>query len=434
MVVQNGDYLIASAQDTRKIVRSSNGNVLLDGKTNVESGVWTLEFVKSAQAYYVKNRATGKYLTIQNSAAAENSNIYETTKIKNKKNKRTNASSKQAKLQQWKITSSANGYTLTSAANSSLYLTIYNGNAALCKAGAGQQFFWIQSIYGQSFLPGGTYTMSIDNGALLSVAGMGTYDGCGYSVENNQGLLSQVFDLQCVEAGYYKITNVNSGKSITDIGGWAGQKKYGYPKVVKKKKKKTTVYSGSNPYQLWSARLVSGGKVQFVNKATGQLLNVNGVTSWRMSPCVSGINEVGKKALWKANTRTSKTKYCIVCDLTWHEVFIFEKVDRSSKSGPWKLIMNTRVSSGAPGTKTGSGDTTIRGKHYNDPRFNCFYWTDIKGTYFHSLLYASNHTPNRVTDGRLGMYISHGCIRMKIQYAKWIFNSCGMGTAVSRYY
>ena len=434
MALNDGNYFIASAQNTQQVVNAVGGNAVLSNKTYEGTQIWTLKFDKAAQAYYVRNAATGKYLTVQSSSATDYANVFETTKIKDKKNKKNNKSSKKAKLQQWKIVSTAQGYTLASAANSKLYLTIQGQNASLVHGGEGQQFFWIVSAYGESYLPGGYYTMSTSGGSLVTVPGSATWNGCGYNLEGNQSLLSQIFEFESV-GGFYKITNVNSGKSMTAMGGgFIGQQPFGNKKIVKKKKKKQTVYKGINDTQLWRAELVSGGKVRFWNKATGELFTLGGVSAWTMSPSAPGISMVGKKALWKANTRKSKTKYCIVCDLKWHEVFVFEKMNRSSKSGPWKLVMNTRVSSGAKGTWTYAKDSTIRGKHYNDPRFNCFYWTDISGTYFHSLLYASNYTPNRVTDGRLGMYISHGCIRMKIQYAKWIFNNCGKGTAVSRYY
>ena len=115
--------------------------------------------------------------------------------------------------------------------------------------------------------------------------------------------------------------------------------------------------------------------------------------------------------------------------------FVVKKVYPQYTGGPWKMVRTTRVSSGARGSWTYARESTITSHKYNDPRYNCFYWSSIGGgSFFHSVLYASRSYPNRITDGRLGMYISHGCIRMPLADAKWIYDNCAPGTAVSRYY
>lgn len=433
-VVDDGIYFMASAENTQQVVAVSGNNAYLSNKSCLRSEMWVLEFSKSAQAYYVRNLATGLYLTVQGSSATDFSNVFETRKYKDKKNKRSGASSSTAKLQQWKIISTAGGHVLASAANINLYLTLNGTNAILASGGMGMQYFWLLNVYGEYFLPGGSYTLATDDGSLLTIPGYGIGDYAGFSLEANASALSQIFDIKPNTAGYYTITNVNSGKAITDVGGWFAQTDPDNKKTIKKGKKKKSVSTGVTDNQLWKAELVAGSKVRFINKQTGAVLNLGGITTWKASPCTSGLSEVAKKALKKANTRNSKTKYCIVADLTLHELFIFEKMDKSTKSGPWTLIMQTRISSGAKGSMTGAGDAKVTSKRYNHPKFNCFYWTTANGSSMHSLLYASRTRPNRITDGRLGQYISHGCIRMKISYAKWIYDNCGLGTAVSRYY
>lgn len=36
-------------------------------------------------------------------------------------------------------------------------------------------------------------------------------------------------------------------------------------------------------------------------------------------------------------------------------------------------------------------------------------------------------------DGRLGMHLSHGCVRLQIDNAKWIYNNIPRGTTVVVY-
>lgn len=59
------------------------------------------------------------------------------------------------------------------------------------------------------------------------------------------------------------------------------------------------------------------------------------------------------------------------------------------------------------------------------------YWTRINsGIAFHSFLYSSNRSINMGSVNALGRPASHGCIRLTIQDAKWIYDHIGKGTEV----
>ena len=47
------------------------------------------------------------------------------------------------------------------------------------------------------------------------------------------------------------------------------------------------------------------------------------------------------------------------------------------------------------------------------------------------MLYYQNS--NRVMDGRLGINASHGCVRLAIENAKWIYDTIPRGTKVVTY-
>lgn len=92
-----------------------------------------------------------------------------------------------------------------------------------------------------------------------------------------------------------------------------------------------------------------------------------------------------------------------------------------------------QCTSGAPSTPTIKGTFYIYMKRYyfDSGVSRCFYFSPFKGGYgFHSVLYYQDSTPQRIRDGRLGMYLSHGCIRLAVNNAKWIYDNCPVGTKV----
>ncbi|MCD8365775.1 MAG: L,D-transpeptidase family protein, partial [Clostridiales bacterium] len=65
--------------------------------------------------------------------------------------------------------------------------------------------------------------------------------------------------------------------------------------------------------------------------------------------------------------------------------------------------------------------------------YTCWYYTQFYGNYlFHSVLYYPG-SMTRVKDGRLGMNLSHGCVRLSMTNAKWIYDNIPIGTKVYVY-
>lgn len=61
--------------------------------------------------------------------------------------------------------------------------------------------------------------------------------------------------------------------------------------------------------------------------------------------------------------------------------------------------------------------------------YSCYYYTQFYNDYlFHSVLY--NEGTRVVQDGRLGQHLSHGCVRLAIENAKWIYDNIPCGTKV----
>jgi uncharacterized protein YjdB len=101
--------------------------------------------------------------------------------------------------------------------------------------------------------------------------------------------------------------------------------------------------------------------------------------------------------------------------------------------GNWSLQKYYTVSPGAASTPTIKGVYSVGTRGYSfGSGYTCYYWTQIHGDYlFHSVLYYQG-TFN-IMDGRLGQNLSHGCVRMNISEAKWIYDNIPSGTTVVSY-
>lgn len=84
-------------------------------------------------------------------------------------------------------------------------------------------------------------------------------------------------------------------------------------------------------------------------------------------------------------------------------------------------------------TKNGTYKLSAReGEWYKYPSGTYIRWPSIyrDGYYFHSVLYKKKSKINTGTIDKLGTRQSQGCIRLKVNDARWIYNNCPKGTAV----
>ena len=130
----------------------------------------------------------------------------------------------------------------------------------------------------------------------------------------------------------------------------------------------------------------------------------------------------------KINSRSSSTDYYIVVDRDNTRTMIFK-----GSKGHWIPLYDWKCSVGAPSTPTVTGTFTVGAKGYSfGSGYTCYYYTQFYGDYlFHSVLYHEG-TFN-VRNGRLGAHISHGCVRLKIENAKWIYDNIPAKTKVYVY-
>lgn len=102
-------------------------------------------------------------------------------------------------------------------------------------------------------------------------------------------------------------------------------------------------------------------------------------------------------------------------------------------------VVSFVTSVGMPNTPTPTGvfytDRIHRWKELMGPSWGQYATHVVAGIYFHSVA-GSAPNPYALPAGeynRLGAPASHGCIRMTVADAKWIYDNCGLGTKVTIY-
>lgn len=130
-----------------------------------------------------------------------------------------------------------------------------------------------------------------------------------------------------------------------------------------------------------------------------------------------------------AQMYSSGTGWLILVDRAACKVGIF-----NGRAGAWSLNREWSCSPGKPSTPTVSGVFHVgsKGYYFDSGSARCYWYTQFYNDYlFHSVLY-SKYTGG-LQDGRLGMQLSHGCVRLEINNAKWIYDNIPSGTTVVVY-
>ena len=145
----------------------------------------------------------------------------------------------------------------------------------------------------------------------------------------------------------------------------------------------------------------------------------------------SGIY-ITKISATAAQSYSSSTNYLIMVSRSSHFVTVYQ-----GSQWNWKLIKGFSCGDGKSSTPTITGEFSIPSKYpRSHPYFDsgsarCWYPTRIHGGYlFHSVLYYQTGSPSRIMDPTLGRGVSHGCVRLALNNAKWIYDNIPIGTKV----
>ncbi len=273
---------------------------------------------------------------------------------------------------------------------------------------------------------------------VLDISGGSSQVGANVQIYQPNKTAAQVFYIANAGGGYYTITNAGSKKAVAVENG-----------STKSGANVKQLAAGKDASKLWLPTLMSDGSLTFKNKASGNLLTVANNTNANSSNVASvasngkagqrwyltatsepsNLSSVAQRALSKISWKSSDTSYMVAVDLTNHYVMIFR-----GSSGSWKFDRGFQCTNGAAHSPTVTGDFSIGAKGYSfsGSSYTCYYYTQFYADYlFHSVLYYLNS--NTIKEGRLGMYLSAGCIRLAIENAKWIQDNVPYGSHVYIY-
>ena len=124
----------------------------------------------------------------------------------------------------------------------------------------------------------------------------------------------------------------------------------------------------------------------------------------------------------------SLTPYLIYVNLSEQMTYVYK-----GAMNKWDTVKSFTCSTGIDDEKTPTGvfDVRERGDWFFSDKYQQGgkYWVQFMGDYlFHSVPY--NEDQSEVVDNTLGTPASHGCIRLKTEDAKWIYDNIEAGTKV----
>ena len=130
-----------------------------------------------------------------------------------------------------------------------------------------------------------------------------------------------------------------------------------------------------------------------------------------------------------AQQYSSNTQYLIMVDLS-EQITVLYKGSQNNWIFQREFTCSTGTS--AHPTPTGEYRTTIHDLYFDSFGYRCWYATGfIGGEYlFHSSPYTQTSSPQVCADRTMGTPSSHGCIRMHLEDAKYLYDTVPLGTKV----
>jgi lipoprotein-anchoring transpeptidase ErfK/SrfK len=353
----------------------------------------------------------------------------------------------------WILESAGDGTYCVRLATGGMALTISNGNIQLgSSSGSSSQKFVLKKT--NYSLPTGKYffASAANTGYVMDVFEGSRKMQANVRLWAKNGTNAQKFEIVDKGYGYVAIRNVQS-KHMLDVAGGSRQ-------------------NGANIWQyrdngsdaqLFAVHSNGDGTYTFVNAASGKVIDVaggraangtniqqydsNGTAAQKFvlqatsgsdnNPIDYSIYQPPKPAPLivdsidqKAQGYSSATKYEILVNRSNHTVSIYQ-----GSRGNWTRIKRFACGDGKASTPTIEGvfSVGIKMKSFGHG-YTCWYATQISGNYlFHSVLYYPG-SMSRIQDGRLGMGVSHGCVRLAIENAKWIYDNIPASTRIVIYH
>ena len=418
--IAEGTYLISRSDDAEALASaSSDGSLTTSWNCVVQPQKFYIR-EESAGAYSIQSVHTGAFLaddggTISQVPYASGSND-----------------------QLWAVTWDGGAVLKNLATGRAFAIAGKNVNTEAFDPASANQHLTFSEV---QLLQDGTYLVKSSGRDLaLDIEGASWLAGANALVYTPTGGGNQAFDIVHAESDAYTFTCAMTGKALDVAGGSTEQ-----GANVRQ------WWRNSSGAQQWRASIDRDGALEFVNVTSGHHLSSSGDGSagsnvvssdatsmgnwkWSLEPTTYTPDPVLARAIDIAQYEGSYTDFLILVDLTDNRTFVFEWT-----SGAWEPIFDWVCSTGAPWSPTVLGDYEVTGKGYSfngalggEP-YTCYYYTQFYGDYlFHSVPYHQG-TWN-VQDPTLGESVSHGCVRLATENAKWIYDNIPYYTHVLTYY
>lgn len=187
----------------------------------------------------------------------------------------------------------------------------------------------------------------------------------------------------------------------------------------------------SGNFQKYTTRAVMNLQKQNALESTG----VVNEETWNL--IFNDAHVVLPGATPKPTPEPTPVPFHIVVDVANQVTSVYGRDENGEYTVPVRQML---CSTGMKATPSDVGDWVLNGRHATwciFPRWgNSYarYWTRINGSIaFHSPIYtAVSNTAMKISSyNMLGQRASHGCIRLSVWDAKWIYDNVGAGTVVS---
>ena len=203
-------------------------------------------------------------------------------------------------------------------------------------------------------------------------------------------------------------------------------------KKLQERMKQLGYYDGSITGNYQDKTISAVKKIQKQNgmKVTGR----TDEETWNLIFNNAGI--VMPDATAKPEPTKEPTPFAITVDVTNQVVSVYTRDEEGNYTIPVRQML---CSSGKVGTDSPVGDWVLNGRKARwcyFPKWGDYarYWTRINASVaFHSPIYSAVSV-KAIKEGSyemLGNRASHGCVRLALEDAKWIYDNVGAGTVVS---
>jgi len=148
----------------------------------------------------------------------------------------------------------------------------------------------------------------------------------------------------------------------------------------------------------------------------------------------------GTEPIWPKGYPAPGT-YKLIVDITWQVVMAFKKDANGEYTVPVRYMLCSTGSPALGNTRIGTfplKECRLRFGTFAGGDYAAQYWTLIVSrTYFHSVVYRGGKKGKKDLNSlyvdkylKLGSRDSHGCVRLPVPDARWIWYNCAYGTEV----